>query len=158
MPNATARGGNAFSAMHTAPPIPLNNTLDNPIIVDETSTNNSAGTDTLINLMDIDQHDSDTTSVFTSNSFGKRKLDVIASDEELNTSGSPIPSTIPSNTKPKIPAKKKTSSLPRSLPRSRNTSSTNSSQARVQSTSTKMTPTLLAHEIQGSINSLASAV
>ena len=95
MPNATARGGNAFSAMHTAPPIPLNNTLDNPTIVDETSTNDSAGTDTLINPMDIDRHDSDTTSVFTSNSFGKHKLDVIASDEELNTSGSPIPSTIP---------------------------------------------------------------
>ena len=83
MPNATARGGNAFSVMHTAPPIPLNNTLDSPTIVDETSTNNSAGTDALINPMDIDQHDSNTTSVFTSNSFGKCKLDVIASDEEL---------------------------------------------------------------------------
>ena len=49
MPNATARGGNVFLAMHAAPPIPLNNTHDNPTMVDGTSTNNSTGTDTLIN-------------------------------------------------------------------------------------------------------------
>jgi hypothetical protein len=149
--------------MRTAPPIPLNDsdTLDDlTTTVDEMSTNDSAG-NTLINPMDVDQpHSSDTTSIFTSNSFGKRKLDVIASDEELNISGDPIPSsTKPSSSTSEMPARKKTSSLPRSLPRSKNTtSSTNSSQPRAQSTSTKMTPTLIAHEIQGSINSLASAV
>jgi hypothetical protein len=164
MPNATARGRNSFSAMHMAPPIPLNDTLDDPTIVDE-STNDSiaAGSgNTLINPMDVDQHRSDTTSVFTSNSFGKRKLDAIASDEELvisdSKSGKPIPpspsirSLSTGTSASEMPAKKKTS---RSLPRS---SSTHSSQQRVQSTSAKMTPTLIAHEIQGSINSLASAL
>ena len=163
-PNATARGANAFSAMKAAPPIPLNDTLNDPT-ADEISTNDSTG-NTLINPgpMDTDQHISDTTSIFTSNSFGKRKLDVIISDEELKTSEDPIPSSKPSPTTAEMPAKKKPSSLPRSLPRSKNTSSTHSSQTRAQSstgtkmTSTKMTPALLAHEIQGSINSLASAV
>ncbi|KAF8812855.1 hypothetical protein BYT27DRAFT_7251495 [Phlegmacium glaucopus] len=153
--------------MQTAPPAPLNETLDlGEGTIDEMSTNNSTG-NTLINPMDIDRHESDTTSTFTSNSFGKRKLDVITSDEELNAatttiSENPIPlssklsSPIVSS---RGPAKKKTSSLPRSLPKSRNTSSSQSSQpSRVQSTSTKMTPTIIAHEIQGSINSLASAV
>ena len=163
-PNATARGANTFSAMKAAPPITLNDTLNDPT-ADEISTNDSTG-NTLINPgpMDTDQHISDTTSIFTSNSFGKRKLDVITSDEELKTSEDPIPSSKPSPTTAEMPAKKKPSSLPRSLPRSKNTSSTHSSQTRAQSstgtkmTSTKMTPALLAHEIQGSINSLASAV
>ena len=164
-PNTTARGANAFSAMRAAPPIPLNDsdTLNDPI-ADEISTNDSAG-NTLINPMDTDRHTSDTTSIFTSNSVGKRKLDVIASDEELNISGDPVPSSKPSSTAAEMPAKKKASSLPMSLPtRSKATSSTHSSQARAQTstgtkkTSTKITPALLAHEIQGSINSLASAV
>ncbi|KAF8808031.1 hypothetical protein BYT27DRAFT_7338626 [Phlegmacium glaucopus] len=166
IPNASARGANAFSAMQTAPPAPLNETLDlGEGTIDEMSTNNSTG-NTLINPMDIDRHESDTTSTFTSNSFGKRKLDVITSDEELNAatttiSENPIPlsSKLSSPIVSRGPAKKKTSSLPRSLPKSRNTSSSQSSQpSRVQSTSTKMTPTIIAHEIQGSINSLASAV
>ncbi|KAF8803198.1 hypothetical protein BYT27DRAFT_7171949 [Phlegmacium glaucopus] len=77
IPNASARGANAFSAMQTAPPAPLNETLDlGEGTIDEMSTNNSTG-NTLINPMDIDWHESDTTSTFTSNSFGKRKLDVI---------------------------------------------------------------------------------
>jgi hypothetical protein len=113
--------------------------------------------------MDIDQHESDTISVFTSNSFGKRKLDVIASDEELNIYEDPVSSSKPSTSTPsEAPAaKKKTSNISKSLPKStgKKTSSTNSSQQRrAQSSSTKMTPTLIAHEIQGSINSLASAV
>jgi hypothetical protein len=105
--------------------------------------------------MDVDQHlSSDTTSIFTSNSFGKRKLDVITSDEELNLSKPGAATTF--KLANEMPAtKKKTSSFSRSLPRS---SSTHSSQPRAQSTSSKMTPTLIAHEIQGSINSLASAV
>jgi hypothetical protein len=176
-PNASARGSNAFSAMRTAPPIPLNDTPNNPTTgIDDISMNDSTGStgNTLINQMDIDRHDSDqlaessTTSVFPSNSFGKRKLDVIASDEELNISENPIPSSKPSESPAtsEMPAKKKTGSLPRSKPRStasgpgKKTSTTHSSQAqtRAQSTSTKMTPALIAHEIQGSINSLASAV
>jgi hypothetical protein len=111
--------------------------------------------------MDIDQHESDTISVFTTNSFGKRKLEVIASDEELNISEDPISSKPTTSTPSEMPAaKKKTSKISKSLPRSagKNTSSSHSSQQRAQSTSTKMTPTLIAHEIQGSINSLASAV
>ena len=158
IPNASARGGNSFSAIRTAPPvtIPFNDApepqADDPTIVDETSTNDN----TLINAIDIDQHIPATTS----NSFGKRKLDVIASDEELNAPGDPIPSSKPTPTTHQMRTKKKTSSLSsRSLPKSRNTSSSHSSQApRSQSTSTKMTPALIAHEIQGSINSLASAV
>jgi hypothetical protein len=181
IPNASARGRNAFSAMRTAPPIPSDDTLDDPTVAAaaEISTNDSAAsgnTSTLINEMDIDQpeHGSDTTSIFTSNSFGKRKLDVITSDEELDVSesGNPIPSSKPSSqaasatpviSKLNMPAKKKTSGLSRSLPRSKNTSSTHSShpsqpRAPAQSTVTKMMPNLIAHEIQGSINSLASAV
>jgi hypothetical protein len=140
--------------LRAAPPTPLN--INDPLddaadpTIDETSTNDSAG-NTLINPIDIDQQEAD-----TSISFSKRKLNVIASDEEINIYGDPIPlSTKPSSTTSDRPAKKKTSSLPRS--RSKNTSSTHSSQPRA-STSTKLTPTLIAHEIQGSINSLASAV
>ena len=169
MPNASARGGNAFSAMRTAPPIPLNHDSDDipgnptvPTAVGEISTNDSHGAgNTFIDLMDIDQHESDTTSNLTSNSFGKRKLDVIASDEELDIYKNPTPLSKPPSrapTKSETPAKKKTFTG-KSLPRS--TSSTHSSQQRratLASTSTKMTPALIAHEIQGSINSLASAV
>lgn len=168
MPNASARGGNAFSAMRTGPPVPLNDTLDNPTTatsalqvpaIDESSTSDSAG-NTLINpiMMDIDHHGSDTASISTSNSFGKRKLEVITSDEELKVSGNLIPSSNPSPITSEMPAKKKSSSISKPLPRSKHTSSTHSSQPRAQLTSTKMTPALIAHEIQGSINSLASAV
>jgi hypothetical protein len=91
--------------MHTAPPLLLN-TLDDPTMVDEISTNNSTG-NTLIDPMDIDQHKSDTTSISTSNSFRKRKLDIITSDEELNISGNLTPSSKPSPTTSEMPAKRR---------------------------------------------------
>lgn len=148
--------------MHAAAPIPNNDAIDPLTVADDSgmSTNNSAG-NTLINPMDIDQSATDTTSVFTSTgSFGKRKINAIAPDDELNISDKPfILPKLPTVTSA-MPPRKKPASVSRSLPRSKNTSSTNSSQLRLAppSTSAKMTPTLLAHEIQGSLNSLASAV
>ncbi|KIM76953.1 hypothetical protein PILCRDRAFT_12475 [Piloderma croceum F 1598] len=174
IPNASARGGNAFSAMHTAPPIPLNDTLDLDVLdegaKDEMSTDDN---NAFANPMDVDQHD--TTSIFSSKAAGKCKLDVIASDEETGTVASedaiPSSSRLSTSIASAEPAKKKitpstslvssSKSLPKSSKASSSARSSWPSRAQPSSskqTSAKLSPALLVHEMQGSINSLATAV
>jgi hypothetical protein len=192
MPNTTARGGHAFSAMHTMPPPSLN----------EPETAGDRG-----DLLEVDESTEDTQMnthednlnnswTFTSTtSAGKHKLSAITPDE-MEGSAADFPSTTSSELStssttgsfdpgPEPAAKKITNpyamiigtssgsrsipkaSLPESLPDSHppkppkalSAPSLRSQPKSLTSrTSTKLTPGLLVHEMQGSITTLASAV
>lgn len=152
MPNTSARGSNAFSAEHTAPPLPLD--------PEGISQDPSVG----IKLIDIDSDVDSSTLVSVSSS--KRKLDAIASEEVVSIS-SEDPLAIASSEPVKKKGTKSSSSITsssKSRPHSSRASSstTPSSQpSRATSsklTSTKLSPAVLVHEMQGTISSLAAAV
>jgi hypothetical protein len=173
MPNASARGGNVFSAIHTAPPAPLNQTLDLDSILDEGAEDTASGVDTITNPMDIDEVGD--TSTFTSVSAGKRKLSTITPDEDmtnirpiasLKLATSSIISSEPARKKITDPSASITSAS-RSMPKSSQGSSSSvapssrlsrTKASSLKLTSAKLSPALLVHEMQGSITTLASAV
>jgi hypothetical protein len=178
MPNTTARGGHAFSAMRTMPPPSLNETAELDIL--DESAENRVESDTHMNT-----YGDNNGWTFTSmTSAGKRKLSAITPDDDDSEMATDIPSitselaTSSTSFEPG-PASKKitnpspfisTSSTSRSIPKSISSSlhpkpkaaSAPSLRSQPRSftskTSTKLTPELLVHEMQGSITSLASAV
>jgi hypothetical protein len=186
MPNASARGNHAFSAMHVAPP----NALDQSVDVDEpeilgvsevnhplvsgsgaaadTSSINDNIKDSSItdgSLMDIDNDNKSSTAV--SASSGKRKL---STSTPLGAFSFAEPAMKKSTTSTYIGSSQsfpKTSSGPPSSAAPSSSKAQSSSKAgrpscRVPSsskhTSSKISPMLLVHEMQGTISSLARAV
>lgn len=172
MPNTTARGGYAFSAMHAMPPPSLNETADSEIL-NESATEGNVNTNT--------NDDNDSRTFASTTSAGKRKLASITQDDSEMAVYVPSLTSTSSSTsfEPAGPAAKKITnpsasigstsrsiskplSLPHSLPKPESLpshslrSKPRSSQA--TKTSSKLTPELLVHEMQGSITTLASAV
>jgi hypothetical protein len=177
MPNTTARGGHAFSAMHTIPPPPLTDAADLDILDENTG-----------DKVEIDTHMNIASGSATS--AGKRKLSSITPDDEMDILSITSPALTTSSVtsfEPGPAAKKITNpssvigtsssasgsrSIPKALslpshhrdskPKSLSPSLPVRSQPRSFTsrarTSTKLTPELLVHEMQGSISTLASAV
>lgn len=172
MPNTTARGSHSFSAMHTMPPLSLNETTDLDILDEHAEDRLEIGTHTNT------YEDNSSWTLASTTSAGKRKLSAISLDDEM---GADIPSitssemtTSSTDFEPGPAAKKitnpsalaSTSSASRSIPKALSLPSKASllpslcSQLRSSKsrTSSKLTPELLVHEMQGSITTLASAV
>jgi len=163
MPNTTARGGNAFSAMLTAPPLPFAPTADleghdaGPPEVDAQKVDVA---------MDIDQEES--VSLVSSSPTTKRKIAAITPDNQSSvvlSEGSLATSpTVSMPTMSSEPVRKKhTKSTPsasssKSKLLSSAAVSSRPSRVALRSTSSKLTPATLVHEMQGSIGVLAAAV
>ena len=186
MPDASARGGHAFSAMRTAAPSAFDQTVDlgesNEVTVEAVSLltqqvgalagiSGTVGEPTVPDPERMDIDNAGGSSAVASTASGKRKLDALAvADSSADRPTSSNPTTI---VDPAIsePARKKnsrgssslTSSIvqsssatpPSALTSSRKTRPQPSSSRR---TSTKLSPTLLVHEMQGTIGSLATAM
>jgi hypothetical protein len=150
-----------------APPTPLNQTLDLDVL-DEATKDTASEVDPAASTMDVDEV-GDTTTI-PSVSAGKRKLSIIAPDEDV-ANIQPIASV--KLTTSSEPAKKKITnpsasitSASRSIPKTSQSSSSTAPSSRLSRTrpssskltSTKLSPGLLVHEMQGSITTLASAV
>jgi tellurite resistance protein len=166
IPNASARGRQAFSAMHTAPPNAMDQTIDldgldspsgpfdHPQIPDNDAIKNIA------DLMDIDNEAESSTAISASS---KRKFDISAS---IDTSSVEPAMKKSSNTSPSIGSSSlsftKTSSEPPSSKGPPSSTKSGRPSRRVPSsskqTSSKITPALLVHEMQGTIGTLAAAV
>jgi hypothetical protein len=173
MPNTTARGGHAFSATHTMPPPSLNETAADLDVLESAEDSVEIGTH-------MNTQEDNESWTFTSISAGKRKLSAITPDDEMvpdisSMTSSELAVTSSTGFEPGPSAKKVTnlsgtSSTSRSIPKAIPPSSipkpkalsAPSPRSRPRSfaskTSTKLTPELLVHEMQGSITSLASAV
>jgi hypothetical protein len=177
IPNASARGSQAFSAMHTAPPNALDQTidldgLDSPLSPSNADHPQVPGSGTKVDIdgddnknisdhMDIDNDGESSTMI--SASSGKRKLDISA----LTGTSFVEPVTKKnSNTSPSVASSSqsfpKTSSGPPSSKAPSSSAKAGRPSRRVPSsskqTSSKISPALLVHEMQGTISSLATAV
>lgn len=178
IPNASARGGHAFSAIHAAPPIPIDLTFDldgldkgtsGAHAPEETSSNQNK----ITNAMDVDKEGDVETqgaaSIISPSSFAKRKLAAVISDDD--SAPAPSETSLASSSKlsaspiPSEPMKKKKSATSLSSIKSAPKSKASSPSARPSRlaqgssrTSSKLSPALLVHEMQGSINTLAAAV
>jgi len=174
MPNASARGGYAFSAMQTAPPPPFDQTVDLEGLDQGPSTADTRGEmskDSITGQMDVDKEGD--ASMVVSASISKRKLAAaFLSDDELESTPdqsqySPAESSRASAsiTSPE-PAKKKSTKSVSSIASSSKSQTkskasaqpSNASRGSLRQTSTKLSPALLIHEMQGSIGTLAAAV
>lgn len=170
MPNTTARGGHAFSAMRAMPP---------PSILEE-SVDDDVESRTHMNIYD----DNESWTFTSTKSAGKRKLSAITPNDEMEADTPSITASPPLTSSTSFedgPAAKKitnpssligtSSSHARSIPKAISLPSSHSkpkslsapsmrSQQRslASRTSAKLTPELLVHEMQGSITTLASAV
>jgi hypothetical protein len=177
MPNSKAWGSHAFSLKNAAPPGQLE---------EEDAEGGVAGTDGHVNYIQEDSMDIDKevdSSTLVSTSTTKWKLTTFTSDEDdtisfssgnlvpssLNVSTSSFPSTVPSSE----PSRKKSSTsiatsskskskskAPSSRPSKAATSSyaSSSHRGRTETTSMKLSPELLVHEMQGSINQLITTI
>jgi hypothetical protein len=177
IPNASARGGHAFSAMHAAPPIPVDHTFDldgldkgtsGADAPGETSSNQNKITD----AMDVDKEgDAETQGIapfISPSSFAKRKLATVISDDDSaiapsETSFASSSKLSASSIAPEPMKKKSATSLSsiKSAPKSKASSPSARPSRSAQGssrTSSKLSPALLVHEMQGSINTLAAAV
>ncbi|KIM72681.1 hypothetical protein PILCRDRAFT_15911 [Piloderma croceum F 1598] len=183
IPNASARGSHTFSAMHMAPPNALDRSIDmdgleilgvseaNPPLVSGSgaAADTSGNNDKNINdsLMDIDIDNKSSTAV--SASSGKRKLSTSASlgafpfPEPAMKKNSITSSSVGSSSKsfPQTPSGPPSSEA-LSSSKAPSSSKAGRPSRRVPSssknTSSKLSPILLVHEMQGTINSLAGAV
>lgn len=177
IPNASVRGSNTFSAMHTAPPNALDQTidldgLDSPLgpsdVGDPQVSGSGAKVDiggndnrNISDLIDID-NDGESSMVISASS-GKHKLDISALMGTLSAEPAPKGNT---TTSPSVASSSqsilKSSSGPPSskAPSSSAKAGWPSHQVPSSSkqTSSKISPTLLVHEMQGTISSLAMAV
>jgi hypothetical protein len=169
IPNASARGHQAFSAMHTAPPNAMDQTIDldgldlplGPTDVDHPQVPGNDTDNNIVNLMDIDNEGESSTAI--SASSGKRKLDISApmgtSFVEPAMKKSSNASTSIASSSQSFP---KTSSGPPSSKRPSSSAKSGRPSRRVPSssrqTSSKISPALLVHEMQGTIGTLATAV
>jgi hypothetical protein len=168
IPNASARGGHAFSAMRAAPPIPIDQAFDldgldkgtsGADAPEETSSNQNK----IADAMDVDKEGDvetqGTASIISAPSFAKRKLATVISDDDSASSSKLSASSVTSEPK----KKKSATSLPsiKSAPKSKASSPSVRPSKSAQGssrTSSKLSPALLVHEMQGSINTLAAAV
>ena len=165
MPHTSARGSHAFSPMNSVPPSQLPDADED---IEEGHTGADSGSrirDTEEDAMDIDKEGD--SSTFASLSTFKRKHTTFASDEDtLSVTSQKPPSSVAASTSsasPSNPAVKRSikssSSIATSSKRKLKSQSAPSlPSSRSSKTKTKLSPELLVHEMQGSINQLTAAV
>src|SRR6202040_104737 len=154
IPNASARGRQAFSAMHTAPPNAMDQTVDldgleGPSDADHPQMPGSDADKNIINMMDIYNEGESSTAI--SASSGKRKLNISA---PMGTSSVEPAMKKSSNTSASIASSSmsfpKTSSRPLSSKGPSSSAKSGRPSRRVPSsskqTSSKISPALLVHE------------
>jgi hypothetical protein len=167
--NASARGHHAFSAMHMAPPIAMDQTIDwdgldspfGPSNVDLPQVPGSDSDKNIVDLMDIDNEGGSSTAI--SASSGKCKLDISAVmgtsfvEPATKKSSNASPSiALSSLSFPKMSSRPLSSKGPSSSAKSGQPSCQVPSSSK--QTSSKITLALLVHEMQGTIGTLATAV
>jgi hypothetical protein len=165
IPNATARGGNAFSPANTAAPgvLGADDEAEEDLTGGGASGHNDVGEET---AMAIDRDIDSSTLISTTT---KRKHTALTSEGDTGTlqldtiPSSSINTSSTSSNFSSEPALKKASSVASSksqlkAPSTRRSKTASSRRSSHQKTVDKLTPELLVHEVQGTINMLTSTV